>query len=317
MPPFLTSGKFRDRLYTIGQRFQNYPNLHRAFLRNQGYPLNLKNPQTHSERIVHKMINDRNPLIPLTLDKWKVRGYVRQKLGESLSREILVPIYFVGKTGKDIPYTLWNHEFFLKANHGSGFNKLISEGEDPQKVIDLAESWLCRSFGQVLHEWGYRDIPRRIICEKVLRDSLGNIPMDLKFYCYHGKCRMVYYYSDRFTQPAQLITDEKGTVFPNLLQKHVRLLPEVPKVENYNQLLKIAEALSEDFVFCRVDLYSVEGKSYFGEITQYDGAGMERLLSYEVDLAVGRLWLPQNKNKSLMNLYEDILWERGLSERGD
>lgn len=309
MIPYAHLFKLRDHFYTLRQRAMGYPKLHRAFLRNQGYPLNLDFPVTHNQRLVHKMICDRSSLIPITSDKWRVRTYVKEILGAELAEKILIPVYHVSKTGRDIPHTEWNHEFFLKANHGSRLNKLVQPGDSPQSVSELAVSWLGKSYGQGLHEWAYRDIPRRIICEKVLRDRDGKIPMDVKFYCYHGKCKMVYYVSDRYEGLSELITDEKQVVLPFILRHGVKLMSSVPVVANFDQMLGIAEALSQRFIFSRVDLYSVEGKVYFGELTHYDGAGMERLQSYEADLAEGRLWLTQNYHKSLAEVYSEVLEE--------
>lgn len=311
MTPKAQFQTLRDRLYTIRQRLKSYPNLHRVFLRTHGYPLQLLDPLTHSNRIVYKMLHDRDPLIPITSDKVRVRAYVRERLGQTLSDQILIPLYHISETGRDIPHSEWPQEFFMKANHGSRLNKLIQPGEDPKMVKQLAVQWLNTSYGQALHEWAYRDISRRILCEQVLRDAQRQIPMDIKFYCYQGKCKMVYYYKDRFTQPAQLITDETGRIFPYLLKEGVALMPETPQLDTYPQLLEIAEKLSQGFRFCRVDLYSVEGKIYFGELTQYDGAGMEKLQSYEVDLAEGLLWLPEYQSHSLWEVYEEVMRKAG------
>ena len=121
---------------------------------------------------------------------------------------------------------------------------------------------------------------------------------------------MVYYVSDRYEGLSELITDEKQVVLPYILKQGVKLMPSVPVVDSFDQMLGIAEALSQQFTFSRVDLYSVEGKVYFGELTHYDGAGMERLQSYEADLAKGRLWLSQNYPKSLSDVYSEIMEER-------
>lgn len=306
MTPKAKFQKLRDRFYTFRQQLQGYPNLHRAFQQAHGYQLRLSNPLTHNERIICKMLYDRDPLIPITSDKVRVRDFVRQRLGNKLADEILIPVYHISKTGRDIPHSQWNHEFFLKANHGSRFNKLIQPGEDPKAVAQLATKWLNTSYGQALHEWAYRDIPRRILCEKVLRDAKGQIPMDIKLYCYQGKCKMIYFYKDRFSQPSQLITDEEGEIFPYLLKHGVSLMKETPVLDNLPQLLQLAELLSQGFRFCRVDLYSVEGKVYFGELTQYDGAGLEKIQSYEVDLAEGLLWQPEYQGHSIWEVYEEV-----------
>lgn len=253
------------------------------------------------------MLVDRDPLIPITSDKVRVREFVRQRLGKTAAEKILIPIYHISKTGRDIPHQQWDHEFFLKANHGSRFNQVIQPGESPKVVAQLAVQWLNTSYGQALHEWSYRDIPRLILCEQVLRDAQGQIPMDIKLYCYQGKCKMIYFYKDRFSQPSQLITDEKGRIFPYLLKKGVTLMQETPALKNLPQMVEIADELSQGFRFCRVDLYSVEGQIYFGELTQYDGAGLEKIQSYEVDLAEGLLWRPEYQSHSLWEVYEEVM----------
>ena len=85
------------------------------------------------------------------------------------------------------------------------------------------------------------------------------------------------------------------------------MLEEVPMHDTHPRMLELAEQLSQGFQYCRVDFYSVEGKVYFGELTHYTGAGMEKLDSFEIDLALGHLWLPENKHKSLMELYQEVM----------
>ncbi len=307
MTPKAKFQKLRDRFYNFRQQLQGFPNIHRTFLRSNGYPLDLKNPVTNNQRIVHKMITDRNPLIPITSDKVQVRDFVRQRLGNQAADDILIPVYHISKTGKDIPHTQWNHEFFLKANHGSRSNRIIPVGEDPKVVAQLAHAWLNQSYGQAMHEWAYRDIPRQIICEKVLRDPSGAIPMDLKYYCFNGVCKLIFYYKDRFgTHPARIFSDPQGNPIPGFQSIGLRMLDAVPMHDTHPQMLQLAEQLSQGFQYCRVDFYSVEGKVYFGELTHYTGAGMDKLDSYEMDLALGQLWLPENKHKSLLELYQEV-----------
>lgn len=257
------------------------------------------------------MITDRNPLIPITADKVRVRDYLREKLGSSLAEEILIPIYHISKTGTDIPNAEWDFEFFLKANHGSGMNRIIPAGENPKKVLELSRKWLNTSFGQARHEWAYRDIPRRIICEKVLREEDGRIPMDIKLYCFNGKCKLVLYFKDRVEQPAWVFSDENGNIFLNIQTEEKKVLEEIPDIPALPKMVQISETIAEDFQYCRVDFYYLNNKIYFGEITHYTSAGMDRFDTYEIDLAMGRLWLPENKDKSLMQLYEEVMEEMG------
>jgi len=282
--------KIRNHFFEFRQRALGFPILQKVFFKNHGYPLNLKNPTTNCERINHKKIYDRNPLIPITSDKYRVREYVRQKLGNELAEKILIPVYHVSKTGLDVPFENWDFEFFMKANHHSGGNLLVKPGTDSQTLRETCRTWLSSSFGQNLHEWGYRDIPRRIICEKVIRDPNGNLPNDYKFYCYQGKVGMIGIVKDRFEGLKTTFTDQ----FLNPIGGPVgsdTLLIEIPEIPNLQSMISISEALAKDFPHVRIDLYSFENHVYFGEITHYAGSGLDKYDSFELDLELGRKWI--------------------------
>ena len=139
--------------------------------------------------------------------------------------------------------------------------------------------------------------------------------MDLKYYCFNGKCKLILYYQDRWEVPTRIFSDENGNIVPNFQSYGLKMLKEVPHIPSRLRMLEIAEELSRDFQYCRVDFYSVEGKIYFGEITQYTGSGLEKLDTYEIDLALGRLWLPENSHKSLIEVYKEVLDETVSSIR--
>ena len=198
---FFQSGKLqklKDYAYFLKEKSAGFPKRYLFFQKMNGYSLDLNNPLTHNQRIIHKMITDRNPLLTLTADKVKVREYLLDKLGKKRTEEILIPLHHISKTGKDIPMPAEGQEFFMKANHASGFNRLLKPGDNQAEIQSLAKYWLSRSFGQIRHEWAYRDIPRRIICEKVIRDERGKIPMDINgalAYCYFVATKLVFYLS--------------------------------------------------------------------------------------------------------------------------
>jgi hypothetical protein len=236
----------------------------------------------------------------------KVRDYIRKKLGNELADELLIPLFYVSKVGDDIPMESWDHDFFMKANHASGYNRHVKPSDDPKEIRILAKSWLAQSYGQTYLEWAYRDIPRRIICEQVLIDERGKIPMDIKFYCFHGKVKMVMFLDDRFGDQGRVFTDENLREIPNAQMIGNKKLSPIPQLDTFDQMKEISEKLSEDFIYCRVDLYSVGQKIYFGEITHYTGSGLERFDKYDVDLAFGELWKPENKDLNFFELYDKI-----------
>jgi hypothetical protein len=283
----------RDNTHFLRQRLIGFPALKRAFLSAHGYPIDLENPQTHSERINHKKIYDRDPLLTLTSNKLLVRDYVKKSLGKE-GESLLVPLYFVSKTGKDIPFHKFDQEVFLKANHYSGGNRLVTPGDDPKELMNLAVNWINSSYGQNLLEWAYRDIPRRVLIEKVIRDKEGGLPYDYKFYCFNGVPQLLYIVKERF--------GEKVDWFLNMELKDSRLLDrknELPQdfiLPNFDRMIAYAKVLAKPFSFVRVDFYSLENELYLGELTHYDASGMTKYESYESDLSLGNYWIQTGKS---------------------
>lgn len=295
-----------DLLFNYLHQLRGYSKLHKRFLDIHGYPLDLSKPVTQNHRIVHKMLKDRSPLLTLTADKVKVRRYVLECLGKELADEILIPTYFESITGKDIPFQSWDFEVFVKANHFSGGNLLVKPGDDLEKITKLCAYWLNTSFGQREHEWLYRDIPRRIICEMVLRSSDGKIPMDIKFHCYHGKVKMIFFMEDRFEEPRRFYTDENLREMPGTPMMGAKKIKRMPFFSNLNEMKLIAEKLAAPFDFCRIDLYTIENQIYFGEITHYPARGLDPFDEYDADLTLGQMWKKENRERNFFQIYDQI-----------
>ncbi len=309
MIPFFKQGlpqRIWEHGYQFKEKIKGYPKLHEVFRKKNGYDLDLTHPRTHNQRVVHKMVTDRNPLLIIASDKVKVRDYVRQKLGNQEAERLLIPQYFVSKNGRDIPHQDWDFEFFLKANHASGFNKLIAPGTDPMEVRQLAEYWLSQSFGQVFHAWAYRDIPRRIICEKVLRDENGNIPSDVKLHFFNGRVKMISILNDRFGEESILFTDENLVEIPGAQLRGTKKMDRAPQLVHLDEMKRIGKVFAADFDYCRVDFYSVGPKIYLGELTHYAGAGLNRFDDFDSDLAMGELWKPENKELNFFEVYAQV-----------
>jgi hypothetical protein len=252
------------------------------------------------------MIYDRNPLIPITSDKVRVRDYVKKVLGKNEAENILIPVYHISKTGKDIPHQSWDFEFFMKANHYSGGNMLVKPGEDPKLIRSTCEKWLKSSFGQAHHAWAYRDIPRKIICEKVLREKNGKIPADIKYYCFNGLPKMIMIFSDRFEEQKRIFLDENLNEIEGAQMYGKKKLWPIPEIPNHQRMIELSKKLSQPFTYCRVDFYSIGDRVYFGELTHYTGAGIESFDDFDVDLAFGKLWLPENKNKGALEMIAQV-----------
>ena len=58
----------------------------------------------------------------------------------------------------------------------------------------------------------------------------------------------------------------------------------------------IRDRLCQGFAHVRVDLYNVNGKIYFGEMTFTNGSGLDPIVPIEYDKMLGDLWEIDFKN---------------------
>ena len=72
-------------------RLLNYRIEKQNFYLKKGYKLNLKEPKSFCVKVIWKKVYDRNPLLPLTADKYLVRCYIEDVLGKVKSDNIIVP----------------------------------------------------------------------------------------------------------------------------------------------------------------------------------------------------------------------------------
>ncbi|MDR0994338.1 MAG: hypothetical protein LBN38_07245 [Verrucomicrobiota bacterium] len=262
-----------------------------------GRPLDWAAPRTLNEKLNWMKRYYRNPLQKIAVDKLAVRDHVAARVGE----EFLIPLYAVFERARDIRLDALADAFVLKVNHGSGQNWIV---RDKSKVDAAA---LCRQFrtwmavGQyaATREWPYQGMPPRILAEALLLDDVGRLPMDYKFHCFAGRVETIqvdmdreeahrrnFYSPDWCLQPFVWSEWEAGApLWPNGA--------EVPPPAALPEMIRLAETLSADFPYARIDLYALRNRIYFGEITFYHGSGFEHFSPPEWDLAFGeRLALP-------------------------
>jgi len=271
-------------------KISNYRLEKRIFYKRLGYPLNLKKPKSINEKIIWKKIYDRNPLLPVTADKYLVRSYLKEVLGEEEAEEILNPLLYVTDKPETIPFEKLPSAFIVKPNHASGRKIIVENGHyNKKEMIKTCQRWLKISHGLEKLEWAYKSIKRKIVIEKLLREDDGGIPNDFRFHMFHGKCELVQVDFHTMNNLFQSYFDEKLKFFS--VKKPIRLQgPKIEKPKNYKIMLELAEKLSEPFDFVRVDLYNLNGKIYFGELTHYPGSGMDKLEPNSFNFELGKHW---------------------------
>jgi len=260
------------------------------FYKELGYQLNLKNPKSFNEKLIWKKINDRNPLLPVIADKYEVRSYIKEVLGEKGAKEILIPLYFVTEQPATIPFKNLPSAFIVKPNHTSGRSIIVENGPvDQNEIIRTCGIWLKTPYGLEKLEWAYQPIKRKIIIEKLLRNEDGSNPMELKFHIFHGKCKLVFLILDKQYNPYRSYYDKHWNYLP--VKKITR--PRGPKIEkpkNYEIMLELAEKLAEAFDYVRVDFYNLNEKIYIGELTSYPGSGTTKFEPQSFDFELGKYW---------------------------
>ena len=259
-----------------------------------GRKLNWSNPQTLNEKLQWMKFNYRFPLQTIVSDKYRVRDYVKDKIGD----KYLIPLLGVWNTFDEIDFSKLPNQFVLKCNHDSGGlvicqNKDQLDVESARKKINAS---LKNNFYTIGREYQYKNIKPVIIAEKFLSDS-GKVPADYKIYCFNGKPDCVLVCVDRFgkdTHRAQYFFFDKDWNFLRYDKGDENIEnPGIEKPKNLDEMLNIATELSIDFIFARIDLYNINGDIYFGEITLSPNSGFDPDITYKTDLMFGnKLQIP-------------------------
>ena len=257
--------------------------------------LNLKTPKELQEKIQWlKLYSDTSQWTDLA-DKYKVRDYVSQ-CGLS---EILVKLYGVWERAEEIDFSSLPEKFVFKTNHG--FKKLILVEDksklDINKTKRQLDTWVKEKYGLVSFEPHYWNIDRRIIAEEFLEDnynmSISSSLIDYKFYCIHGEPEVIICMYDRgnTTYGSNLEKDLSGlkkNLFdldwnpcPEFLSEGygINIKNDIPKPTRFDEMKRICKILAKPFPFVRVDLYEVNGKVYFGEMTFTPGGNFQSFSS--------------------------------------
>ena len=272
-------------------KISNYQLEKIRFYKKVGYRLNLKNPESFNEKIVWKKINDRNPLLSVTSDKYKARSYLRKVLGEEKAEEILIPLLHVTDKPETIPFERLPSAFIVKPNHASGHKIIVENSHFNQKeIIKTCRKWLKTPYGLEKMEWMYQPIKRKIIIEKLLREKDGKIPKRYNFQMFHGKCKLVHAIIVNKKNNTSVTSFDEKWNFSSVKITNYAQEPKIKKPENYKIMLELAEELSKPFDFVRVDLYNINGKIYFGELTHYPASGTGKFEPQSFDFELGKYW---------------------------
>lgn len=260
--------------------------LHEAYQKLHGKPLDVEHPTTWSDKIFCRMLDLNRqpyPLFTQLADKFQVRDYVRDKIGE----EYLVRLFWSGTDPADIPFDELPAKCMIKTNHGSGGNIVYRPGVDRADVLAKLRKWLGENYYWGAREYHYYHIPRRVLVEEFLDDGEPDGPLDYRIFCFSGEPEIIQVDNGRHD-----INPFFDTAWNKLDLRYRDNCKErdVAKPINLDKMLEIARVLSREFDFVRVDLYNVKGKIYFGELTFTPVAGRFVFKPEAWDRKLGEKW---------------------------
>lgn len=265
------------------------------FLNTFGYNINWDTPRDLNEWINWLAFNTDTTEWSNLADKYKVRGYVKEK---GLS-DILIPQYGVWNDPNDIEFDKLPQSFVLKCNNGSGDVILINDKSkiNRTEVVEQLKSNLNSKFGLETCEPHYLRIQPKILAEYMLNKDLQEFNssslIDYKFWCIDGKVLFCWvgWNRDYVKHTLTVKIYDRGWHFCPQYHKECNSFilsnQELARPEKWKEMIEIAECLSAGFPQVRVDLYYVDGKIYFGEMTFTSACGRMRYFSEEVQVLLG------------------------------
>ena len=242
--------------------------------------VSFENPKTFTELVQRRKLMGRDQRMATLADKVAVKAFVAATLGP----EWVTPTLW---QGSDLPETPeWPLPFVVKSRHGCNQNAFFRDSvADWPKVRQRARRWMKQSYGNLLDEWLYAQIPRGILIEPFI-GKLHAFPLDYKIYTFGGCATHIQVHLDREH-------DHRWMLFDRNWQR-VSMPTDDPDPTPPQSLIKMldaAEKLGNGFDFVRCDFYEVSGKPLFGEMTFYPGSGLDKFHPVSLDTMMGKHWL--------------------------
>ena len=272
-----------------------------------GKDLDLNNPKTIAEKLHWMKLYYRDPLFVLLADKYRNRFYVEKVTGKDYSVTVLGKWKRVGQ----IDFDALPDKFVLKTNHDDiPILILDKKNTNLQKIKEILFEKLHTSKYVSGREWSYKNIKRCIFAEELLGDGVHEL-LDYKFFCFYGEVKFIYIFSNSTDGKRGKMNffDKDFNPMPFMHYKYPPNSRAIPKPDNYGEMVALAEKLSQNIPFVRVDMFNVEGKIYVGEFTFYPSNG---ILSYdppEYEEIIGS-YLPLPEKNGWKKINRDNKWIR-------
>lgn len=260
--------------------------LKKKFKFRMGRKLNLENPQTFNEKLQWLKLYDRKDEYTTMVDKYEVKKYIADKIGE----EYVIPTLGVWDKFEEIDFDKLPNQFVLKCTHDSGGLVICKDKSklDINSAKEKINNSLKNNFYYWGREWPYKNVPRKIIAEKYMVDESAIELKDYKIFCFNGKAEYVEVDFNRHIEHKLNPYDFEWNPLNFCDSSKNDYNADIKKPQRLEEMRTIAETLSKDIPFLRVDFYSIFDEIYIGELTLYPGSGFIQFDPMETDEKYGK-----------------------------
>jgi len=226
--------------------------------------------------------------LALYVDKFKVRAI----LENNNCQAYLNDLFLVIEDSLQIDFNILPEYFIVKANHGSGMIKIVKDKSktNSAEIKELTHKWLNTRYNESVGgtEFHYDAIKPKIIFEKKMKNKDGSPLLDYIFNCFHGRVEFIDIIDSSKGIPLTYIFDKNWNQLPfALLNKYIKGCLQKPA--QLKEMVRIAEKLSAEFDYLRIDLYLINDvKILLGEYTFFPGGGMVKFNLAEYDKIYGK-----------------------------
>ena len=252
-----------------------------------GRKLNLRHPKEYNEKLQWLKLNDRKPEYSTMVDKYEVRGYIEDLLGD----KYLIPCLGIYDSVDEIDIDALPERFVLKCTHDSGSVEICKDKSsfDIEGARHRLSQAMKRNYYATYREWPYKYVKPRVIAEGYLEGDEGDLK-DYKVMCFNGEAKIIEVHENRFVEGkvhTQTFYDREWEIVPLTQVETVTVDKPSERPRQLEEILRLSELIAKDMYHPRIDWYIEGDKIYFGEITFFDGSGFESFSTPEMERMLG------------------------------
>lgn len=262
-----------------------------------GYEIDWRHPKTFNEKLQWLKLHDHNPLYTTLVDKYRVKQWVADRIGD----KYIIPTLEVFNSVDDVDLERLPDQFVLKCNHDSGSVFICKDKSkfNLEAVQDRIKLAFDTNFYWEGREWPYKNVRKCLFAEKYLEEergagSFGGL-RDYKFFCFDGIPRIMYIANDRAESPTTDFFDMDFNHLPVLMKDPPSSLP-IKMPDCFTEMKELAVILSKGLPHVRVDFYEHHKRVLFGEMTFYHNSGFSLVRPNQWNLKMGEwITLPSDR----------------------